>query len=558
MSMITYNGLEVLSGQVTPLISKTTSYNSQGDTRTLHQNNITLRGEITGCGIDELSSGRQLLIDTFSESFRNLYVSGVDTFTGVKIDSITFDETPYLQILPYSVSMTHYPSGGFLVAHGVEAPQNTWTYQEQEDQTVIINQSVSAKGVNTDFDQSGLVSGSVGNALQNAINFVSGQMTGAWEIPRPYIIDTSNTNFKCYLTSFSEDIDKLSNTVSVSRSFRTDPTDLEGNVIIRYTKQFDQDIGSPIRISCNGTVDAGKTGCLINYPSTRSTGNLEQARNRYEEFKNSLLGEVGSTDFLTESVTEDTGINRISFQLSFNSGDTEPSIIDDFTITVQESSDSSLVSVSMNGTVRAKKGCVGTNFAAVDAYYNSGNHKFQICDQIYREFYTTEHGSAQNRPNDVVLNVKPLSDGVSKNENLETVSYNRSLDDRNLLAWANDSTVNSVDYNMVLTPSLQVVKSTPSNTNSGFIFEDLGYSKRAKFSINTSSSSDISKDSYVNFANSQFRKMTNSPDGIILERDTYELSNSNASSSNYEKSFYSQYQILDIGSSYTGLDDFRL
>jgi hypothetical protein len=547
MSIIKYDGVDVFSNQPTPLVSKSVNYQSQGDTRVLEEHIISLRGELTGCGIDDLASARQNAINVFSESFKNLYISGVDTFTGVKILDLSFDQAPYLQILPYSVSLAHYPSGGFEVAYGVADPQNEWTYSESDNQTVSITQSVSARGINTDFSTLG------GNALDNAKNFVTSQLTGTWEIPRPYIIDTKNTNFKSYLVSFNENVDKIANTISVTREFLTDPKDLEGNVILRYSKQIEEAEGEQTRISYNGTIDAGASGYIKNYPSTREYSNLNDIRSRYTQFKDSLE----TTNFLTENVTEDTGINRINFSLSFNSGDTEPSIIDDFSITVQENADSSLFSVSINGNLSAKQGCIGTRFSDVSGAYDGDSHRFQICDQIYQDFYTASHGSAQSKPSSVVLNSKPLSTNVSYNSGQETVSYSNSFNDRTLLQWQADD-VNSIEYDMSFTPSLQAVTSSPSATKGGFIFQDLGYTSRAGFSITTSSPNYIPSGDYIDFAKSQFSKMTEDPEEVLLEANSYNKTSANSTSSEFGRSFDSKYTILDITQDYTGLTEFRL
>ena len=547
-NVIQYNGSDVFQDQPCPLISKSVSYLFAGDSRVLEQNLITLRGELTGCGIDDLNSARQSALNVFSDSFKDLYVSGVDTFTGVKIDSISFDESPYLQILPYTISLTHYPSGGFQIAHGVQDPVSEWSYTEGEDQTISITHNVSARGINTNFSQLG------GNALDNAKDFVTGQLTGAWEIPRPYMIDTSNTNFKSFLTSFSESIDKLSNTISVTRNFSTDPKDLEGNVILRYTQQIEENEGQSPSITYNGTIDAGETGYIkYNQPKQRESSNLTQIRDRYDEFKDSLE----TTNFLSERVTEDTGINRLTFSLSFNSGDEEPSIIDDFTITVSENSDSSLFTVSINGNLSPKQGCIGTKFNDVSGAFQGDSHKFQICDEIYKDFYTSAHGSTQAKPYEVVLNTKPLSKNISYNQNQDRVSYTNNFDDRNLLQFQDDSNVTSFDYQMNFNPSVQAVVANPS-VQGGYILQDLGYRPRASFSMSTNSQSEISSGDYIDFAKSQFNKMTEDPKDILQESNNYNVSYSKSSSSEYSRSFHSKYAILDIDTNYTGLNEFRL
>ena len=546
-AIIEYDGVAVFAGHPAPLISKSVNFVSQGDTRTHEEHTLTLRGELTGCGIDELLTARQLAINTFSESFKDLYVSGIDTFTGVKIESVSFDDSAYLSVLPYTITLNHYPSGSFDFYHGVTNPVNQWTYTESENQIVSITNTVSAQGLSTEFSQLG------GNALDNAKSFVTSQLTGAWEIPRPYLIDTKNTEFQSYLTSFNESVDKITNTVSVNRTFVTDPQDVNGNIILRYSEQVQETEGQQTTISYDGTIDAGATGYIKNAPSSRESSNLSDIRSRYTEFKNSL----DATDFLSERVTEDTGINRLTFSISYNSGDTEPSIIDDFNITVSENSDSSLFSVSIDGDVSAKHGCEKT-FEEIKSYHQGDSHKFQICDEIYKNFYKQSHGSKQERPTNVVLNVKPLSTSKTENEKARTLSYSASYNDRNLLRWQEDPDVNSVSYDMSFAPPVQVVKSSASALKGGYIFQDLGYKNRSKFTISSSSSQYIPSGEYLSFAKSQFTKMTDSPEDIILSDTSYEKNIDESTSLNFSRSFNSQFNVIDVDTNYTGIDDLRV
>lgn len=545
--MITYNNTEVLQGHPSPLISKSKNYEYKGDVRILERDSITLRGELTGCNSGDLVTARNSILTLFSDNFKNLDVSGVGVFTGVRVESIAFDQSPYLQTLPYTITMSHYPSGGFQVAYGVSEPTNQWSYTEQEDQTLQITQEVSARGVNTEPGEFG------GNALDNAKNFVTSQLTGAWEIPRPYLIDTKDTNFKCYLTSFNTNIDKMSNTVSATRSFRTDPTDLEGNIILRYNQQVEQAEGERVKISYDGVIDAGVSGYITNAPSTTASNNLSGIRDRYEEFKSSIDASV----FLNERVTEDTEINRLTFGLTFYSGDNEPNIIDDFTITLQEDSNSSLVSVSINGTISPKEGCLNTgNLANIKAFYDGPNHKYQICEEIYKEFYTIGRGCAINKPSEVFLNEKALTTNQSINENLETLTYTTNYNDRNLMNWNTDDSINSVDYNISYQPSLKVITATPSASNGGFIYQDLGYSTNASISVDVNSNQTIPEDEYDDFVKSQSRKMTTNKKDFDLDSESY--SQTRAESSSFKKSLSFQSNNDFVDGNFTGINEFKL
>tara|TARA_R110000822_G_scaffold110654_6_gene241020 strand:+ start:49955 stop:51601 length:1647 start_codon:yes stop_codon:yes gene_type:complete len=548
MSLIKYNGVDLFADQIPPLVGKSVSYESNGDTRVLQLETITLNGEITGCGRDNLRTARDAVVNALSTDFKDLDISGIDILTGVKIESIDFASSPYLESVPYSIQFTHYPTGGFEIAHGVSNPSSQYSYSEGKDQKVSITHTISAQGINTD----GSVLG--GNALDNAKNFVTSRLMGVWEVPRPYLIGTEETEFKAYLTDYSQNIDKVSNTFSVTRNFMTDPSDVSGHVILRYTKNIEQNDIDDITISYNGVIDAGRDDVIHTLATQSKTSDgLNNIRSKYVEFKDSL----DALSFIDESVNEDTGINRLTFGLSYISGSNEPPITDNFTITVEEGSDSSLFNVSINGNIFSKSGCVGTRFNDVSGYYEGDSHNFEICESIYRDFYTSAHGSTQERPDGIILNNNPLSRGKSYNPIGETMSYSASFNDRTSLHWGNEN-VHSMDYNMTLTPSLTAITSSPSATKTGWIFEDLGYRSRAVFSFDINSTNSVGSGDLKDLAIHQFHKMTDKPEDIKMESDSFNTGISKSVNQSWSRSFHSKYSLLDTSVSYTGISEVRI
>jgi hypothetical protein len=547
--LINYNGVDVFSGQAEPLVSKSTSFISQGDNRILVEETISLAGELTGCGSGDLIAARSLALDVFSTGFKNLEISGIGIFTGVKIASISFDQSPYLQSLPYTIDLTHYPSGGFRFGGGVTDPRSTYTYTENPNQTVSIQHEVAAKGINTSTTIPG------GNALDNAKAFVEDQLG---EPPRPAMINTWNTDFETYLVDFNESIDKLNNTISVSRSFESDLTDslFGGNIILRYASEAEETEGEEIAVSCNGTINGG-----------RPTGDIDAARmtdvrERYNILKD---GELGVSTFISETVAEDTGICQLSFSFSYISGDTEPEgITDDFTITIEENSDSSLFSVSVNGSLSATTRGIGgvaggeTTFAALSGRYDTIDSHKDSCEEIYESFYVNDYGGCQNKPENVNFNQKEISKSVGYNEYAQTISYNASYNDRTQV-----EEYHTLDYTMNFRPSLWAVKSVASAYKNGWLVEDLDYRSRGGFSINCSArsegvmSSSTDKAALKSLAEDKFNKFIPSKLDEIIEEDQYVLNNQNVSSSSFSASFYGDNQFTDQ-IDYTGILGFYL
>ena len=445
MPLIEYNSTEVFANQIPPLVAKTTNFIAQNGGRVASEDRITLRGELTGCGLADLVAARNSAAGVFATNFKDLVVDGT-TFEKVKIQSFNFDQSDYLHSVPYSIDVLYYT--GFQIADGVINASNQYTYTENADQTITMRQSISAKGVNTPSS----------SALDNATAFVSAQAT---EFPRPALIDTKGTDFEGCLTDVSTTTDKINNTVSVDRSFKTDPTAIEGGTILRYTKEISEQEGQPIKVTYAGTVDGCRNGAMPD--------------EAYKQF----MGGIEAT-ILDENVTEDPGINRVTFSFSYEDKgdedpDTSPDVMDDFTITINEGASSSLVNMCINGTLSTKEGCMGKRLAKVKGAYQGDSHGFDMCQDIYDTFY--DQGPIPNPG--VSLNTEATSSNTSDNETAETMSYSACFNDRDNL----DTDACSIDYTLQCQPSLRAIHAVPSAVSDNWVILDLGYNKRAKLSV---------------------------------------------------------------------------
>ena len=503
MPLISYDGTEIFANQIPPLVAKTSNFIADGGSRSAVEERISLKGLLTGCGLTELVAARNSAAGVFSANFKDLVVDGT-TFGKVKIQNVSFDQSDYLNSISYSIDVLHYPTAGFEFADGVINPSNTYTYTENPDQTMTMRQSVSAKGVNTSAS-------SPGNALDNAKTFVLAQVG---DFPRPALISTEGASFEYYLTDSSANIDKINNTVSIDRTCRVDLLGIDDAVILRYTKETSQNEGEPITIRYGGTVDAGREGAM--------------PRSKYSEFKDGIDATI-----LDENVTEDPGINRISFSFSYIEDDNSPAVKDDFTITISEGADSSLFKMSINGTLSSKEGCIGKRFTKVKDAYKGDSHNFNLCQDIYNNFYTPANGSAQGNPG-VSLNPAVMTSSVGYNKFSETVSYSASLDDRTTLGFD----CHSFDYSMDCQPALQVVKPTPAANGKRWIFQDLGYKTRARFAISTSAKGCTTIDTH-DFSWDMINEMVAGGTKTVVDIDTSTITNEGMASSNFGVSFLS-------------------
>lgn len=403
--MISYNSIEVFDGQPIPFIGKEVEYVQAGE-RWAQVETLTLNGQITGCSESELKAVRDSILGTFSENFKTLSVTGIGNFERVKVSSINFQDSDYVTSIPYSISMTTYPSGGFEDFYGVVDPSDVLQYTENEDRTIQISRSISARGINT----SNL---SPGNALDNAKSFV---LSRTGEIVAPFIIDSAASDISSYLVSSEETIDRITNTVSVSQVFRGDLDATVGAVVNRYSKEISEQLGEYPLVRIQGQVNAGRYG------------EIEDCYDKYDEVKNSFQYPF----IMDEQVSQDLYINQLSYGFSFyqpESGVQIPLVEDIFTISVSEGSDSSLFSVSINGSISLAKGCVHTDFGLIEGQFDS-SFRSALCRDIYEDFYTTARGSKQNKPTNVLFNAFPISSSLSKSEDSMNISYSAEFDDR--------------------------------------------------------------------------------------------------------------------------------
>jgi hypothetical protein len=528
--LITYNSKDVFTDQLEPMIGKTTSFPSNGDNRMLVEDKITLVGELTGCNLSGLLDARKQVIDVFADNFKTLVIGGVGSFTKAKIESITFDESPYLASLPYNISLVHYPDGGYEFGFGITNPKNSYTYVENTNGTLSISQQVSAQGINT-------TSSYPGNGLENATAFVKDLLD--YDIPRPATIDTLGTDFGMYLVEFSEEIDKLNKIVTINRTFETDMSAALGAIILRYTSQLAETEGEEVTIAYNGTVDAGRENDLVD------------AREKYEKFRDGL----GETTFINENVTEDPNINNISFSFTCVRG---PQMMDDYTITLEENSDSSLFSVSINGNITTRGKCMSAaNYELIEAEYNddsSEGHRFDVCQSLYNDFYTTDRGSHQENPG-VGLGKSVIAKSIGFNEYDQSASYSASYNDRQVFYG-----MHSLDFTVTLTPSLFPVKAVPSAYTKGWIFEDLGYRSRAKFSISLTAKSSgdvLPHSSLKNLSTQEYHKFVKGGVSAYVTMDQYSVNNKNVASATYAASFHSSKSFTD-NDDYTTIRTFEL
>jgi hypothetical protein len=482
--VILYNGVSIFPTQATPFISKGVE-NIQVGERWGQKETWTLNGFLTGCDFAGIVAQKNSLLSNFTKMVGELSIGSEIDISPAFVDSIDVDESNYIGHLPYSISFSSYPSGGFAgTYYGVTDVSDDISYTENTDQTLGMVRTIRAKGLQTDQNSE--------SSLRNARNFVSGRMNVP--VMKPFIITTTGTNLSYYLESSEESMDRINNSFTVTQNFKTDLSEADGNIINRYTIEEKKAVSEMTVISYRGQIDAGKYG------------SLENLRQKYIAFRNS----IAATFLLDESVTEDLKINRITYNFSYNKDAAEanfPEILDDYTITVMEDSSSSLFTASIDGNVSANYGCPADRMAKIEqrvSEIDSANWNFDVITEIYNNFYTTDRSSKQAKPSLVSLNPRPLSENKSIDSNAKTIGYSAYFNDRFIPAQLLEC--NSFDASVTVKLPIYSTIIKEHYRGGYYICQDLGSISRMSVSVSAT------RDAY---ADENFAALFSLTDGIM-------------------------------------------
>lgn len=453
---IFYNGQDVFGDQPTPFIGITESpisYSSRWGILEI----LTLEGLITGCTFSGLIIGYNNIVSKFNTDYKTLEVV---QFTGaesgsvlrrdnIEVEGITIGGEKWVGVLPYTINLRSYPSGYFSGDSSVIAPNNSWSFTENEDYTATIVHTISCKGINTNS--------TTNNALENAKTWVLAK-TGGLEI-LPAFIRTGNFGNLC-LRGHAETINRFNGEYSVTQTYVNDLTRL-GPGILRYSTDFQS--GDYITATIQGEVSSCENS-------------LETARQIYKSFSpyatalsayNKLFSRTDLNSFaLTSGVRENPINGNLSFSISFDN-DPAPDVIFDYTTQIQSGNK---ITVNIEGQIRAR-GPLKDRFEKVSAYASSIN-LYGLANEHYTEFYPL----AGTYP----LNTKALSSGKSENQYNGTIGLRASFDNSEKI----DDRLEYVDYTISFIPATEKFDMQACVGSTGtYSIVDLGYKNRAAITL---------------------------------------------------------------------------
>ena len=469
MITIFYNGTDAFSGiSPTPLIERQEQMVSFGERWNIFET-FTLNGVLTGtCGdFNALIFAQQTLLNRFSQDFQTLeiYQNGelLHSKPNAIIKNISFGESKYVGLLPYSLVVECYPSEFFSGYFGVTNPSNQVQYTENKDGTVSISHTVSAKGFNTTSGQS--------NALRNAQGYVN-SLTGLSTTVLPQFISLCSGVIPC-LRTISESINRLEATYSITESYVSDPTQ-SGAGVLRYTTDYNSGIEDGIStVSVKGDLQGCRVDSITGLRARYQTFDvLGAAINAYNVSTNLI---DLNPEYLSSGVEENPFAKKLSFDVLFNN-DKTASVYFDYKTTVNTDSLKELSSINFDGTIRGR-GDLKTRYQRVLQFYSGVN--------VWGYIYDAYTGYGLTNP----LNPNPTSSGTTFNSFAGEININVTLDDRPIPP----SGLNKFDFTIAITPAIEQYSSKPLLVpekdilllnNEGYVIFDLGYANRYIISIN--------------------------------------------------------------------------
>lgn len=459
MSKIIYNNT-VLGTQLgqDPLVTRSISpIFADNGKRIGIAENYQLVGVITGCSFDYVTGKMAVLNNIFSRDFATLEFADDDGFSviksGARINSISYDESPMIGLVNYSVDITCYPESYFENA-GILEKRNNWSVSNDLNDNFSISHEIFAKGANTapNFD----------NALDNAKNFVL-NYTG-FNPPSlfPYFI---SGQFSGSLDSRTESINRLDGSYQITETY-------VGSTGSKITEELSVDLQSGtdgvITVTVQGNFKGGKS-----IPIT-------EVRNKYSNFDvfstatgvyNDYRGITGLFPTpLSSGVTESYDENTLSFNITYNDW---PDTFYRHTYSTDISSgNNGIITASINGNIEG----LGRLPEKYDRAYNfyTGLDIYGLVNVAYLEYVGPGYPFS--------LRGVFISSGMSNNRFDGTISYNASFDNRELPLNCSGIKFFDISYNK--NPAIRAMSpiSIPHSVY-GLDIVDLGYKTRATITV---------------------------------------------------------------------------
>lgn len=433
--------------------------------------NLKFEGQITGRlgpkSFYDLESKKDNLISRFKND--NLSIKIIEDSASIfesdicQIESLSFDESRYYGLLPFTISASCYDKNSFGANYGVTDPQDSWEYSENEDGTLSLRHSVSAAGFNTSGD----------SAIVNAKKWVATKTGINKKIDSVRFQSATASDF--LLDSFSEQIDRFNGKYSIEEVYKADllKSNNAGAGILRYSvdvsKQFERGITD---VSIQGSVVGKKNVGLADMSILRSKMNAEDFFQIAANFGKSSTGTTKINNIpYSRSVTENQNKSEISFSLRFDDDPVAPGQAKCiYSVELSENLIKNIVEAKINAEIVCERGDSSIRWNAVKAYYET---KFNGYDLTLKEYKRAGYSKS--------FNVTPRSESINFDEFNSKITYSATWSDRYM---PYPDILTFISEKVTVTPSLQVYTVQPSlYVNGAHNVQDFGCAGRSSVSI---------------------------------------------------------------------------
>lgn len=459
---IIYDGKDAFHPLPTPFVG--IGYNSiyYGE-KWAQQENLTLNGQITGCSFEKIVSGYNQIVQNFKKNYQDLEIWQIEGVTSgrvflknlVEVNSISIPDSRWLDVMPYTIELSCYPSGYFSGVFGVLDPSDAWAYSEQQDATMQVTHSIACRPINTSKNSN--------NALENARTWAFSRSGTASSVQPVFISGVSVNNF--FLVSQEENIDRFNGNYSLVETYSNDLA-RSGYGTIRYTTAIESG-NNLISISLNGVAEGGSKNISGLREAFSRINKTAIAAKQYKDIFN-------MTDLnpipLVQSFTEDPFETRINFNYVFDN-DNSPALSFDYTVGLETALNGN-ITANIDGTVRARGGVLSDKLSRSLAHANTIN-----LYNLVLPFYNAFDISAPIAP----LNPVPITSGRSINQSNGTVELNATFNNEQ----KSSNILDQFDFVMNFQPSVVKVDFQPILEGQGaYAAVDLGFANRASLTIN--------------------------------------------------------------------------
>jgi hypothetical protein len=436
---------------------------------------IKLKGFLEGESYLDTLSKQGLLVSGLSQDYKSLTISldGADLNLDIaKVVSINFSQQNTLYISEYDVQFEGYESGLFNGTFGILDPINTYSFQENSNNSMTLNHKISAKGFNT--------STSTNNALQNAQNFVN-NLLGYDSSFKP--IKIKDITYEPILTNISEKINRIEGIYSVEETYLIDLSGSDSlSYFTRYKINVDQNKENDFVVV---SIDGDVTAPINNLPS-ESPVNMSDVRDYISnlDLKNICEDVVtGVTLFEVPSslsFNENEKNKKIAFSCQFTSDSINNGVYFDYNINISYDFIQSAGVFEINGDIKTN-GHLKDKYEKVKNYFDSEiaedveNYLYEIVQSYYTGFK-----SSLGYSNSFALDEKCKNLSINKNPFLGQISISAAFsDDKRILNI--DREISDISYAVKETPNMEIFSPRPTmDINGGYIIYQYDIVKNLK------------------------------------------------------------------------------